>query len=66
PIVSNGVSGKSSIPAATKTTLIKKTIHEPAWNIAASLLAVAIGGSLEGKTLAGKIGSGLYGLMDVT
>ncbi len=27
--------------------------------IAASLLAVAIGGSLEGKTLAGKIGSGL-------
>ena len=34
--------------------------------IAASLLAVAIGGSLEGKTLAGKIGSGLYGLMDVT
>mgnify|MGYP007064696526 CR=1 FL=1 len=34
--------------------------------IVASLLAVAIGGSLEGKTLAGKIGSGLYGLMDVT
>ena len=34
--------------------------------IIASLGAVVFGGSLEGKTLAGKIGSGLYGLMDVT
>lgn len=34
--------------------------------IIASLVAVVFGGSLEGKTLAGKIGSGLYGLMDVT
>lgn len=34
--------------------------------VAFSLIAVVYGGSLEGKTLAGKIGSGLYGLMDVT
>jgi len=34
--------------------------------LAASLLAVVVGGSFEGNTLVGKIGSGLYGLMDVT
>lgn len=34
--------------------------------IVLSLIAVVIGGSLESDTIAGKIGSGLYGLMDLT
>ena len=33
---------------------------------AVALIAIVIGGSVEGETLAGKIGSGLYGLMDLT
>ncbi len=32
----------------------------------ASLIGVVIGGSFEGETFAGKIGTGLYGLMDLT
>lgn len=32
----------------------------------ASLIGVVIGGSFEGETIAGKIGTGLYGLMDLT
>lgn len=31
-----------------------------------SLVAIVIGGSLDGQTIVGKLGSGLYGLMDVT
>lgn len=32
----------------------------------ASLIGVVIGGSFEGETMAGKFGTGLYGLMDLT